>query len=58
MPTYPTNVDVADITAAKKIEAELREQHRHMTKQATAQGLALDKALEKSKPAPKRKSKP
>ncbi len=51
-------ITFADITAAKKIEAELREQHRHMTKQATLQGLALDKALGKAKAAPKRKSKP
>jgi hypothetical protein len=29
-----------------------------MIKQATAQGLALDKALGKTKSAPKRKSKP
>jgi two-component system CheB/CheR fusion protein len=51
-------ITFADITAAKKIEADLREQHRHMIKQATAQGLALDKALGKTKSAPKRKSKP
>jgi len=54
-------ITFADITAAKKIEAELREQHRHMTKQVTAQGLALNKARGKpkrrAKAASKRKSK-
>lgn len=40
-------ITFADITAAKKIEADLREQHRHMTKQAVEQGRALSKALGK-----------
>jgi two-component system CheB/CheR fusion protein len=54
-------ITFADITAAKNVEAELREQHRRMTRQAAAQGLALDKALGKStgraKAATQRKSK-
>jgi PAS domain S-box-containing protein len=55
-------ITFADITAAKKVEAELREQHQHLAKHAAAQGLALDKALGKTqgraKAAPKRKAKP
>jgi len=54
-------ITFADITAAKKIEAELREQHSQLTQQAVVQGRALDKALGKPKggrvAAPKRKSK-
>ena len=54
-------ITFADITAAKKIEAELRDQHRKLTQQAAEQSRALDKALGKSKrpsvAAPKRKSK-
>ncbi len=54
-------ITFADITAAKNVEAELREQHRRMTRHAAAQGLALDKALGKStgraKAATQRKSK-
>lgn len=42
----------ADITKSKKVETDLLDQHRHLTKQATAQGLALDKALGRSKPRP------
>ncbi len=55
-------ITFADITSAKKTEADLREQHRHMTRQAAEQNRALDKALGKSKSrsvaAPTRKSKP
>jgi two-component system, chemotaxis family, CheB/CheR fusion protein len=55
-------ITFADITAAKKIEADLREQHRKLTKHSGEQSRALDKALGKSKgrtvAATKRKSKP
>ena len=55
-------ITFADITAAKKIEADLREQHRLLSKQAAQQGRALEKALGKPRnpavAAPKRKSKP
>ena len=54
-------ITFADITAAKKIEADLREQHRLLTRHAGEQSRALDKALGKSKSgtksAPKRKVK-
>lgn len=54
-------ITFADITAAKKIEAELREQHRKMTQHAEEQNRALDNALGGSKrrsgAAPPRKSK-
>lgn len=54
-------ITFADITAAKKIEADLREQHRQLTQQAAVQSRALDKALGKPKgrrvAAPQRKSK-
>jgi two-component system CheB/CheR fusion protein len=54
-------ITFADITAAKKIEAELREQHSQLTQQAVVQGRALDKALGKPKvrrvAAPQRKAK-
>jgi chemotaxis methyl-accepting protein methylase len=54
-------ITFADITAAKKIEAELREQHRKLSKHSVEQGRALDKALGTSKRRsaadPKRKSK-
>ncbi len=54
-------ITFADITAAKKIEAELREQHRKLSKHSVEQGRALDKALGKPKErrvaAPARKSK-
>jgi chemotaxis methyl-accepting protein methylase/Skp family chaperone for outer membrane proteins len=55
-------ITFADITAAKKIEADLREQHRELSKHSAEQSRALDKALGKTKgrtvAAPKRKSKP
>lgn len=54
-------ITFADITAAKKIEADLREQHRRLTQHAAEQSRALDKALGKPKgrraAAPQRKSK-
>ncbi|WP_397384270.1 chemotaxis protein CheB [Prosthecobacter sp.] len=54
-------ITFADITAAKKIEADLREQHSQLTQQAVEQSRALDKALGKPKgrrvAAPQRKSK-
>jgi chemotaxis methyl-accepting protein methylase len=55
-------ITFADITAAKKIEADLREQHRELSKHSAEQSRALDKALGRPKgrtvAAPKRKSKP
>ena len=55
-------ITFADITAAKKIEADLREQHRQLTRHANEQNRALDKALGKSRhrtaAAPKQKAKP
>ncbi len=55
-------ITFADITAAKKIEADLREQHRLLTRHSNEQNLALDKALGKSKrrsaAAPQRKAQP
>ena len=51
-------ITFADITASKKIEAELREQHRTLTKHSAAQGVALDRALAKKKAkVPKAKAK-
>jgi len=54
-------ITFADITAAKKIEADLREQHRQLSNHAAEQSRALEKALGKSKgltvAAPQRKSK-
>lgn len=54
-------ITFADITAAKKVEAGLREQHRQMTEHADEQNIALGKALGKAKgsraAAPRKKSK-
>lgn len=55
-------ITFADITAAKKIEADLREQHRKLSKHSVEQSRALDKALGKPRgrpeAAPKRKARP
>jgi len=54
-------ITFADITTAKKIEADLREQHRQLSNHAAEQSRALEKALGKSKgltvAPPQRKSK-
>jgi PAS domain S-box-containing protein len=38
-------ITFTDITAAKKVEAELREKHSNLATHSTKQGLALDRAL-------------
>jgi hypothetical protein len=38
-------ITFADITAAKKVEAELREKHSDLATHSTKQGQALDQAL-------------
>ena len=51
-------ITFADITGSKKIEAELREQHRTLIQHSAAQSVALDRTLTKTKAkAPKVKAK-